>query len=88
MTEHQNDLPLTPGCIVLIAAFDDVPEHSFRVEEVLRTVSVGWPSRVLSQGNTESQTSRSSCGCSRARNRTTTTPSVRSSGVCLVPEGP
>ena len=34
MTEHQNDLPLTPGCIVLIAAFDDVPEHSFRVEEV------------------------------------------------------
>ena len=34
MTEHQNDLPLTPGCIVVIAAFDDVPEHSFRVEEV------------------------------------------------------
>ena len=34
MTEHQNDLPLTPGCIVLIAAFDDVPEHTFRVEEV------------------------------------------------------
>jgi len=34
MTEHQNDFPLTPGCIVLIATFDDVPEHSFRVEEV------------------------------------------------------
>ena len=32
MTEH--DLPLTPGCVVVIAAFDDVPEHSFRVEEV------------------------------------------------------
>ncbi len=28
------NLPLTPGCIVVIAAFDDVPEHSFRVEEV------------------------------------------------------
>ena len=34
MTELQNDIPLTPGCIVVIAAFDDVPEHAFRVEEV------------------------------------------------------
>jgi len=25
----------TPGCIVLIAAFDDVPEHNFRVDEAL-----------------------------------------------------
>ena len=25
---------LHPGCIVLIAAFDDVPEHQFQVEEV------------------------------------------------------
>ena len=28
------DLTITPGCIVLIAGFDDIPEHSFRVEEV------------------------------------------------------
>jgi hypothetical protein len=41
MTEHHNDLPLTPGCIVLIAAFDDVPEHSFRVEEVFEDCVTG-----------------------------------------------
>ena len=39
MTEH--DLPLTPGCIVLIAAFDDVPEHTFRVEEVFEDCVTG-----------------------------------------------
>ena len=27
-------LNLTSGCIVLIAAFDDIPEHSFLVDEV------------------------------------------------------
>jgi hypothetical protein len=26
---------LTPGCTVVIAAFDDVPEHRFKVEEIL-----------------------------------------------------
>ena len=41
MTEHQNDLPLTPGCIVVIAAFDDVPEHTFRVEEVFEDCVTG-----------------------------------------------
>ena len=41
MTEHQKDLPLTPGCIVLIAAFDDVPEHTFRVEEVFEDCVTG-----------------------------------------------
>jgi hypothetical protein len=25
---------LSPGCIVLIAGFDDIPEHEFRVEEI------------------------------------------------------
>ena len=25
---------LHPGCIVLIVAFDDIPEHQFQVEEV------------------------------------------------------
>ena len=39
MTEQ--DLPLTPGCIVVIAAFDDVPEHSFRVEEVFEDCVTG-----------------------------------------------
>ena len=39
MTEH--DLPLTPGCVVVIAAFDDVPEHSFRVEEVFEDCVTG-----------------------------------------------
>jgi hypothetical protein len=41
MTEHQNDLSLTPGCIVVITAFDDVPEHSFRVEEVFEDCVTG-----------------------------------------------
>ena len=39
MTEQ--DLPLTPGCIVVIAAFDDVPEHTFRVEEVFEDCVTG-----------------------------------------------
>ena len=39
MTEQ--DLPLTPGCVVLIAAFDDVPEHTFRVEEVFEDCVTG-----------------------------------------------
>ena len=39
MTEH--DLPLTPGCVVVIAAFDDVSEHSFRVEEVFEDCVTG-----------------------------------------------
>ena len=33
MTEQT--LRLTPGCTVVIAAFDDVPEHRFKVEEIL-----------------------------------------------------
>jgi len=28
------DLTITPGCIVLIAGFDDIPAHQFLVEEV------------------------------------------------------
>ena len=36
-----SNLPLTPGCVVLIAAFDDVPEHSFRVEEVFEDCVTG-----------------------------------------------
>lgn len=39
MTEQ--DLPLTPGCIVVIASFDDVPEHRFRVEEVFEDCVTG-----------------------------------------------
>ena len=39
MTEH---IPhIIPGCTVLIAAFDDVPEHSFLVEEVFEDCITG-----------------------------------------------
>ena len=32
---------LHSGCIVLIAAFDDIPEHQFQVEEVLDDLVTG-----------------------------------------------
>ena len=32
---------LSPGCIVLIAAFDDIPEHQFLVEEVFEDCVTG-----------------------------------------------
>ena len=32
---------LHPGCIVLIAAFDDIPEHQFLVEEVFEDCVTG-----------------------------------------------
>jgi len=32
---------LTPGCVVLIAAFDDIPEHQFQVEEVFDDLVTG-----------------------------------------------
>jgi len=32
---------LYPGCIVLIAAFDDIPEHQFQVEELLDDLVTG-----------------------------------------------
>jgi len=35
------ELNITPGCTVLIAAFDDVPEHHFLVEEVLEDCITG-----------------------------------------------
>ena len=35
------DLTLTPGCTVLLAGFDDIPEHSFRVEEVFEDLVTG-----------------------------------------------
>ena len=41
MTEHPLDHPLTPGCIVLIAAFDDIPEHAFLVEEIYEDCITG-----------------------------------------------
>ena len=34
---------LNPGCIVLIAAFDDIPEHQFQVEEVFDDLVTGTP---------------------------------------------
>jgi hypothetical protein len=32
---------LYPGCIVLIAAFDDIPEHQFQVDQVLDDLVTG-----------------------------------------------
>ena len=32
---------LRPGCIVLIAGFDDTPEHQFQVEEVFEGLVTG-----------------------------------------------
>ena len=35
------DLTITPGCIVLLAGFDDIPAHQFLVEEVLKDCITG-----------------------------------------------
>ena len=32
---------LSPGCIVLIAGFDDIPEHEFRIDEVYEEFVTG-----------------------------------------------
>ena len=32
---------LQPGCIVLIAGFDDIPDHQFQVEEVYEDLVTG-----------------------------------------------
>ena len=32
---------LTPGCTVLLAGFDDIPAHEFRVEEVFEDLVTG-----------------------------------------------
>jgi hypothetical protein len=34
---------LRPGAIVVIAAFDDIPEHLFRIEEVHEDCITGLP---------------------------------------------
>ena len=34
-------LALRPGCIVLIAGFDDIPEHEFRIEEIYEEFVTG-----------------------------------------------
>ena len=32
---------IRPGCIVLIAGFDDIPEHEFRIEEIYEAFVTG-----------------------------------------------
>ena len=32
---------LSPGCIVLIEGFDDIPEHEFRIEEIYEEFVTG-----------------------------------------------
>ena len=34
-------LDIKPGCIVLIAGFDDIPEHEFRIEEIYEEFVTG-----------------------------------------------
>ena len=42
-------LDIRPGCIVLIAGFDDIPEHEFRIEEIYEEFVTGM---ALSGSNT------------------------------------
>ena len=35
------NLTITPGCVVLLAGFDDIPEHSFLVDEVFEDCITG-----------------------------------------------
>ena len=35
------DFPITPGSIVLLAGFDDIPSHRFLVEEVFEDCITG-----------------------------------------------
>ena len=35
------NLTITPGCVVLLAGLDDIPEHSFLVEEVYEDCITG-----------------------------------------------
>jgi len=35
------DLTITPGCVVLLAGFDDIPAHQFLVDEVLEDCITG-----------------------------------------------
>ena len=37
----KHTLPITPGCTVLLAGFDDIPEHAFLVEEVFEDLVTG-----------------------------------------------
>ena len=34
-------MPITPGCTVLIAGFDDIPSHQFLVQEVFQDCITG-----------------------------------------------
>ena len=37
----KHTLPITPGCTVLIAGFDDIPEHQFLVQDVFEDLVTG-----------------------------------------------
>ena len=39
--DERNTQDLQPGCIVLIAGFDDIPEHQFQVDEVYEELVTG-----------------------------------------------
>jgi hypothetical protein len=35
------NLPITPGCVVLLASFDDIPAHQFLVDEIFSDLVTG-----------------------------------------------
>ena len=35
------NLPITPGCVVLLAGFDEIPSHQFLVAEVFQDCITG-----------------------------------------------
>ena len=35
------NLPIPPGCVVLLASFDDIPAHQFLVQEALKDCITG-----------------------------------------------
>ena len=35
------NITITPGCVVLLAGFDDIPSHQFLVEEVFQDCITG-----------------------------------------------
>ena len=61
------DLTIPPGCIVLIAGFDDIPKHQFLVEEVFQDCITGTPSQAPLRASMENQTLRWFCGSCRDR---------------------
>ena len=55
------NLTITPGCVVLLAGFDDIPAHQFLVRGGLKDCITGTALTGPLAGSTENQTSRWFC---------------------------